>query len=69
MILKLENLTKDSNKTWKLIADIMLYSLVMVNPVVISAGLSDETTKWILFSVNMLIVLFKTVSKFTSNEE
>lgn len=69
MNLKLENLKKPSNAKWKLLADICLYSLMLINPVIVTAGFDDNTTKWLLFGANLLVVVFKTISKFTSNEE
>lgn len=68
MNLKAENWAKPSNKQFKRIADIMLYALLLVNPVIVSANFNDETTKWLLFGINMLIVVFKTASKFSSEE-
>lgn len=68
MMLKVENLNKPSNKKWKLIADIMLYSLPLLNGIIITMPLEDVTQKWIMFGVNITIVAFKTVSKFTSEQ-
>lgn len=69
MNLSVNNFNKQSNKTWKLVADTALYSLALFNPVIISAGFDDNVTKWLLFGVNTLVIVFKTISKFTSNEE
>lgn len=69
MNLSINNFNKPSNKIWKLVADTALYSLALFNPVIISAGFDDNVTKWLLFVVNTLVVVFKTISKFTSNEE
>ena len=68
MNLSVNNFNKPSNKKWKLIADIALYSLALFNPVIISAGFDDNLTKWLLFGVNTLVIVFKTISKFTSDE-
>ena len=69
MKLSFKNLSKPSNATWKLIADIGLYSLVLINPVIMSSGFEDNTTKWLLFLTNLLVVAFKTISKFTNDEK
>ena len=69
MNLSINNFNKPSNKIWKLVADTALCSLALFNPVIISAGFDDNVTKWLLFVVNTLVVVFKTISKFTSNEE
>ena len=68
MMLKVENLNKPSNKKWKLIADIMLYSLPLLNGIIVTMPLEDVWQKWIMFGVNIAIVAFKTVSKFTSEQ-
>ena len=68
MELKLNNFNKPSNKKWKLIADVALYSLPLLTSVVITAPISDNMQKWILVALNVLIVGFKTLSKFTSDE-
>ena len=69
MNLNINNFNKPSNKMWKLVADTALYSLALFNPVIISVGFDDNVTKWLLFGVNTLVIVFKTISKFTSNEE
>lgn len=63
------NLKKPDNKKWKLVADIALYSLPLLTGIVVTVPVSDNMQKWILVTLNVLIVGFKTVSKFTSEDE
>ncbi len=71
MNLKLSNLDKPSNKKWKRIADYLLYTglpalnvfFVAIQPV------SPEFTLWAIASTNLLITLFKGMTKFTTDEE
>ena len=68
MKLNKNNLSKPSNAKFKLIADIGLYSLALLNPMIIATDFSDNATKWILFGLNMIVVIFKTLSKFSTDE-
>lgn len=67
-MIMIQNLQKPDNKKWKLIADIALYSLPLLTGVVVTIPVSDNIQKWILVVFNVLIVGFKTISKFTSEE-
>ena len=64
----LTNLKKPDNKKWKLIADIALYSLIPIIPLVASMPISDNAQKWIIVGINLLVIGFKALSKFTSDE-
>lgn len=66
--LKYENLSKPSNKKWKLIADIGLYALPLIQGAIVTMPVSDSIQKWIIFGISILIVGFKALSKFTSDE-
>lgn len=66
--MELNNLKKPDNKKWKLIADIALYSLIPIIPLVASMPISDNAQKWIIVGINILVIGFKAVSKFTSDE-
>lgn len=65
---KVENLNKPSNKKWKMIADVMLYALPFLSTAILTIPLSDNAQKWILFGVNVVIIVFKAISKFTTDE-
>ena len=62
--MELNNLKKPDNKKWKFIADIALYSLIPVIPLVASMPISDNAQKWIIVGINLLVIGFKAVSKF-----
>ena len=68
MKIQVSNLKKPDNKKWKQIADIALYSLPLLTTVVLTTPLTDTTQKWILTILNIAIVGFKTLSKFTYEE-
>jgi hypothetical protein len=68
MKLNKNNLLKPSNVKFKLIADIGLYSLALLNPMIMATNFSDNAAKWILFGLNMMVVIFKTLSKFSADE-
>jgi hypothetical protein len=67
-MLKLSNVNQPSNKKWKFIADIALYSLLPIIPIVASMPISDNAQKWIIVAINFLVIGFKAVSKFTSED-
>ena len=64
----INNLGKPDNKKWKLIADIALYALLPVIPLVTTMPISDNAQKWVIVGINFLVIGFKAVSKFTSDE-
>jgi hypothetical protein len=70
MNLKLENLSKPSNKKCKLIADYLLYTVLPAINVFLLAiqPVSPEFTIWAMGISNLLIALFKGGTKFTADE-
>ena len=68
-MLSTNNLKKPDNKKWKQIADIALYSLPFLSTAVLTTPLTDSTQKWLLTLLNVIIVVFKAVSKFTTDEQ
>ena len=58
---------KKTDPNWKLIADLMLYSLPLFNGVILTMPVPDNMQKWALVVVNLAIVVFKAVSKFTKD--
>ena len=68
MQLKVSNFNKPSHKKLKLIADTMLYALPLFMGGVTQLPLNDTQIKWVMFGLSTLIVVFKTISKFTSDE-
>ena len=71
MVFKRENLNKPSNKTWKLIADYLLYTgipSINIFLVAISASslVSPEFSLWSIAISNLAIAMFKGATKFTA---
>lgn len=74
MDLKLENLKKPSDKKWKLISDYLLYTgLPAINAFFIAmaaTGVFDiKLCFWGVSGTNLLIALFKGLTKFTAEPE
>jgi hypothetical protein len=71
MQLSIDNLQKPSDKKWKKVADYLLYTglpalnifFVAIQPV------SPEFTLWAIAGSNLLITLFKGMSKFSAEAE
>ena len=68
-MLALNNLGKKDNIQWKQVADIMLYSLPFLSTAILTMPVSDTTQKWVIFSINFGVVIFKAISKFSTSEE
>ena len=64
----LSNLSKPDNKKWKLIADVALYILPLELVAVANLPFSDNTIFWVGFGLTQLTVIFKAISKFTSED-
>ena len=65
---ELQGYKKRTDRNWKLIADIMLYTLPLINGAIVTMPADENVQKWLLFCTNLLIVTFKAVSKFTVDE-
>jgi hypothetical protein len=70
-MLKLENLEKPSNKKWKKVADYLLYTgLPAINVFFLAVQpVSTEFSLWGAAISNLLIMLFKGATKFTTDEQ
>jgi len=68
MNISTKNLNKPSNRKWKKVADILLYTLPLYLTAVLALPLSENVTLWINFGVTMAIVTLKAFTKFTTNE-
>lgn len=68
MTLKLSNLSKPSDKKWKLIADYLLFTaLPAINIFFVALQpVSPEFSLWSVGITNLLIALFKGATKFTA---
>ena len=68
-MIRLSNIKKVDNKKWKQVADIALYSLPFLTTAIMTMPVSDNIQKWLIFGINVSIVAFKAISKFTTDEE
>lgn len=68
MTLKLENLSKPSNRQYKKIADFFLYTLPMYQAAVVALPISDNAKVWIGFGLTFFVITIKGLTKFTTNE-
>lgn len=67
MQLKISNFGKPSNKKWKLIADIALYSLPLYSGAI--ALISESAplfALWTNFTITLVVVTLKAITKFTA---
>lgn len=64
----IKNLNKKTDPNWKLIADIMLYSLPLVIGVVTTMPVSENVQKWAIVYINVIVIIFKAISKFTEDK-
>jgi hypothetical protein len=69
MSLKKSNLKKADNAKLKQIADIALYSLLLLQPVIATMPVDDKVQKWIGVALSVIVIGFKAITKFTTNEE
>ena len=70
MELKLENLNKPSNKKFKKIADVLLYTLPLYSGAI--AVLADSAPKFALWAnliLTLTVITLKGITKFTAEEE
>jgi len=64
----IDNLKKPDNRKLKAIADWLLYCLPLMNGAIIAMPLTTTQISWVLFGLNTAIVVFKGISKFTTDE-
>lgn len=69
MELSYDNFNKPSNRKWKKVADILLYTLPLYLTAILALPLSDNLKMWLSFCVTILTVTIKAVTKFTSEDE
>lgn len=68
MTLKLSNLSKPSNPKWKLVADILLYTLPAYSLAMAASPLPEAFKLWANFVIGTTVITIKAISKFTSDE-
>ncbi|HPQ79464.1 MAG TPA: hypothetical protein PLG47_03370 [Candidatus Dojkabacteria bacterium] len=64
-----KNFGKKTDPNWKFIADVMLYTLPFLLPIITTMPVSDTFQKWLIVGVNIVVIVFKAISKFTVDKE
>lgn len=67
MKLKLSNYNKPSNKTFKLIGDILIYAIPVYIPIIMSSPISETYKSWIIAIMTTISSTVKLISKFTTD--
>ena len=68
MQLKISNLKKPSNLSYKRIADVLLYTLPLYQVAIVASPLTDNAKLWYGFILTMIVVTLKGITKFTAEE-
>lgn len=63
-----ENYHKKTPVTLKKIADILLVSILAIDPILLTVP-DFAGKEWLLFGWNMFVAIFKLVSKFVTDEQ
>jgi predicted phosphoadenosine phosphosulfate sulfurtransferase len=69
MSIRIDNLSKPSNKNWKQVSNALLYTLPLYLTTIMSIPISEGLKLWLNFGMTILIITLKGFSKFTSEEE
>jgi len=66
--LNINNWQQPSEKKFKKIADILLYSLPLYLGAVMASPMDETLKLWVNFGITFVIITVKTISKFTKEE-
>jgi len=66
--LSINNWQQPSEKKFKKIADILLYSLPLYLAAIIASPMDETLKLWLNFGFTLVIITVKTISKFTKEE-
>lgn len=69
MAIAFANYAKKTPRVAKLVGDIMLFAAPLLSTVVVAAPFSEVTKTWLLFGLNMALVIGKIITKFIDYEE
>lgn len=67
-MISIDNYYKKTPRIAKLIGDIMLFSAPLISAAVMAAPFAEPLKSWILFGVNMTLVIGKIITKFIGDE-
>ena len=68
MQLSVDNLSRPSNKKWKLVADFFLYSLPLYLGAILALPIAEDLKLWLNFGISIAVITLKGFTKFTSEE-
>jgi len=66
--LNISNWGQPSERKFKKIADILLYSLPLYLGAVMASPMDETLKLWVNFGITFIIITVKTISKFTKEE-
>lgn len=66
---KLDNFNKVTPKFWKRLGNTCIYSLPLLQGVIMSSPFNSDTKIWLNFIVGILLVGSKFITKFFSEDE
>ena len=67
-MIAIDNYYRKTPKIAKLVGDIMLFSAPLLSGVIMAAPFPEPLKAWILFGVNMVLVIGKIITKFIGDE-
>lgn len=67
-MIALSNYYKKTPKNVKLVGDIFLFTAPLLSAAVMAAPFIEPTKSWILFGVNMVLIIGKIITKFIGDE-
>jgi hypothetical protein len=68
-MLALSNYYKKTSTTAKLVGDIMLFSAPLLSAAVMAAPFTEPLKSWLLFGINVALVVGKIITKFITDAE
>jgi hypothetical protein len=68
-MISLKNYNKRTPERWKVFGDICLFTAPLISGAVMAAPFDEPLKSWILFAVNMVLVLGKIITKFIGGGE
>lgn len=69
MTLKISNLKKPSNKKFKRIGDILLYTLPLYSVAIVASPCPDKLKLWLNFVLTVAVITLKGITKFSAEAE
>jgi hypothetical protein len=68
-MISIDNYYKKTPRVAKMIGDILLFSAPLLSGVIMAAPFAEPLKSWLLFGINMTLVIGKIITKFIGSEE